>query len=219
MGPQGHRGRMRERLLDRGPDGLADYEMLEMLLFLGIPRRDTKPLAKTIINRFGDLHGSLTAPPAELRAAGQEPAVIGLFTLVREVARRLADAQAASRPLLNDTERLLAYLDLPVRLLRPPHLAVLLLNSRNQLLAEVPCPEAQEVDEITAAVATRALETHATAIILATCRPGLPPAATARDLDLTRRIGRTASALTVALHDHMIFGDGETVSFKRQGRL
>ncbi len=218
-GPQGHRGRMRERLLDRGPDGLADYELLEMLLFLGIPRRDTKPQAKAIINRFGDLYRSLMAPPAELRAARLEPPVVGLLALSREAARRRADAQAVSRPLLSDAARLLAYLDLPVRLRRPAHLAVLLLNNRNQLLAELPCPETQDAGEIARMVATKALETQASALILATCRPDAVPAATARDLDLTRRIGRAASVLSVALHDHMIFGAGETASLKRQGQL
>ena len=218
-GPQGHRGRMRERLLNRGPDGLADYELLEMLLFLGIPRRDTKPLAKTVINRFGDLRRSLTAPAAELRGSGLEPPAVGLFALAREAARRLADAQATSRPLLSDMARLLAYLDLPARLRRPPHLAVLLVNNRNQLLAELPCPEARDAAEIAEAVAKRALETNATALLLATCRPGAAPAANPRDLDLTRRIGRAAAVLGIALHDHMIFGAGETASLKRQGRL
>ena len=172
VGTEAYRGRMRARLLGAGPDGLADYELLEMLLFLGIPRRDTKPLAKTIINRFGDLYRALTAPAAELRAAGQEPAVIGLFSLVGEAARRLADAQAVVRPVLGDTERLLAYLDLASRLQRPPHLAVLLLNNRNQLLAELTRPDADNPAGIATAVARQALEMRP--------RSSLPPAALVR---------------------------------------
>jgi DNA repair protein RadC len=218
-GPQGHRGRMRTRLLSGGPDGLADYELLEMLLFLSIPRRDTKPQAKAIINHFGDLCRSLTAKAAELRGAGLDHASIGVIELVREAARRLATADAVSRPLLNNTERLIAYLDPPVRLQRPPHLAVLLLNNRNQLLAEMPCGETQEPAAVAHAVARRALEVHATAMILATFRVGGKGVRSNRDLDLTRRIARVAEVLSMTLHDHMIFGDDEPVSLKRQGRL
>jgi DNA repair protein RadC len=218
-GPQGHRGRMRTRLLSSGPDGLADYELLEMLLFLSIPRRDTKPQAKAIINHFGDLCRSFTAKAAELRGAGLDHASIGVIELVREAARRLATADAVSRPLLNNTERLMAYLDPPVRLQGPSHLAVLLLNNRNQLLAEMPCADTQEPASVAHAVARRALEVHATAMILATFRAGAKIVQSDRDYDLTRRIARVAEVLSMTLHDHMIFGDDETVSLKRQGRL
>ena len=218
-GPQGHRGRMRARLLANGPAGLADYELLEMLLFLSIPRRDTKPLAKAVINRFGSLQRSLTAIPGDLHDAGLDTATVGVFELVCESARRLTLADARSRPLLNDMARLVEYLDLPVRLQRPPHLAALLLNNRNQLLLDLMCTEAQAPADIGQLVAKRAIGVHATALILATLRPGARPTPGARDLAVTASIMQGARVLSIAVHDHWLFGAGETVSLKRLGLL
>jgi len=210
---------MRTRLLSGGPGGLADYELLEMLLFLSIPRRDTKPLAKAIINRFGDLYRSLNATADDLHKAGLDRIGIGVIDLVREAARRLADAEVVSRPLLKDAESLATYLDLPARSQRPPHLAVLLLNNRNQLLADLPFTEAQSPADITEAVGRRAVEIHASAIIMVSFRLRAPPALTDRDRDLTRRIQRAGKLMSVTLHDHFIFGDGASESLKRRGLL
>ena len=139
-GPQGHRGRMRARLLSAGPDSLADYELVEMLLFLGVPRRDTKPFAKGLINRFGDLLRTLSAEPEALAEAGLNADSVRVWGLVQEAGARLARAEAISRPLLNTPERLVEYVDPPRRLTRPAHLAALFLNNRNQLLAEEAWP-------------------------------------------------------------------------------
>lgn len=217
-GPQGHRGRMRARLLAHGPDGLADYEVLEMLLFLSIPRRDTKPLAKAVINRFGSMDRSLAAPAAELRRASLDDPTVGVFELVIESARRLAQADIRSRPLLNTAERLTSYLDPPARLGGPPQLAVLLLNNRNQLLAELRHREDEPPPEVGQAVAKRAIQLHATALILVTCRPGkLQP--TDRDMELTGCILRAATVLSITVHDHWLYGASKTVSLKRMGLL
>ena len=118
-GPQGHRGRMRARLLSAGPDSLADYELVEMLLFLGVPRRDTKPFAKGLINRFGDLLGTLSAPADSLEGAGLNEESRRVWALVQAAGARLAQAETIARPLLNTPDRLLEYLDLPRRLARP----------------------------------------------------------------------------------------------------
>ena len=218
-GTDGHRGRMRARLLVRGPDGLADYEILEMLLFLGIPRRDTGPLAKATINRFGSLQAVLDAPAALLRLAGLDGLSASVIELVSESARRLARAEQRSRPLLSDLGRLVDHLDLPARMARPPHLVALLLNNRNQLLAELHCPDTQDAAAVAEAVARRALQAHATALILATCRPGAPPLVTDRDAAVTGCVARGARILSIALHDHWVFGAGEPVSLKRKGLL
>lgn len=224
-GPEGHRGRMRARLLQLGPQGLADYEVLEMLLFLGIPRRDTGPLAKAGVNLFGSLSGALAAPPEALRRAGLDPAggegaVADVFALVRETARRLGEADARRRPVLSDMDCVLAHLDLPARLRQPPHLAALLLNNRNQLLAELRCPEEQEPDAVAQAVARRAVAVHATALVLATCRPGAAAAVTDRDAAVTGSIARALRVLAVTIHDHWVFGAGDAgVSLRRKGLL
>ncbi len=218
-GPHGHRSRMRTRLLVGGPGGLADYELLEMLLFLSIPRRDTKPLAKALINRFGDLYRSMNAAAADLHRAGLDQIGIGLIDLVREAARRLANAEIVSRPLLKDADALAAYLDLAARSQQPPHRAVLLLNNRNQLLADLPFTEAQNPADITEAVGRRAVEIHASAIIIVSFRLRAPPVLTDRDRDLTRHIQRAGKLLSITLHDHFIFGEGGSESLKRRGLL
>ena len=219
VGPDGHRSRMRTRLLSHGATGLADYEIVEMLLFLSIPRRDTKPLAKAIINRFGGLLASFQAKQADLGGFGLDEASIEVFALVREATRRLALSEAVSRPLLNDNARLLAYLDLPERLRRPAHTAALLLNSRNQLLADASYAEDLDPAGVAQSVARRAVELHATALILATVRPEARGAPTARDRDLTRYAVKMGAALSIHLHDHLIFSGSHNESFRRMGLI
>ncbi len=213
-GPQGHRGRMRTRLLGAGPDGLADYELIEMLLFLGIPRRDTKPFAKALINRFGDLLRTLTAKPDALAAAGLNDASQRAWAMVQEAGQRLVRADSLSRPLLNAPEKLLAYLDLPQRLSREPHLAVLFLNNRNQLLAEESWPEDVPAEALCGDIARHVVQVHATALILVRSRPGTRPKPSKADRGITEHCRRMADILSLALHDHLIIGQGEPFSFR-----
>jgi DNA repair protein RadC len=110
-GPHGHRGRMREKLLDRGPDALADYELLEMLLFFAMPKGDTKPLAKALINRFGSFARALAAPQQELLATrGLGPHSVSAIKLVQASSLRLAKAEVMEAPVLNNWDRLVDYL-------------------------------------------------------------------------------------------------------------
>jgi len=125
---------MRERLLGRGPAALADYEVLEMLLFLGIPRRDTKPLAKELINRFGSLEAVLGAASDRLERAGLRPEATAVLRVPEEAARRLALAEARDRPVLNNWDRLLEYLDTGLAGAVPGQRRALLLDNRNRLL-------------------------------------------------------------------------------------
>ena len=211
-GPQGHRGRMRARLLSSGPDGLADYELVEMLLFLGVPRRDTKPFAKALINRFGDLLHTLSAPPPALSDAGLNDDSLRVWGLVQEAGARLARAETISRPLLNTPERLLDYLDVPRRVARPAHLAALFLNNRNQLLADEACDAAP--GGTVQHLARRAIHLHATAIVLVRSRPGSRPGCVPEDKDLVRDCRRAGKALSLVLHDHLVIGQGEPFSFR-----
>lgn len=212
-GPHGHRQRMRERLLARGSGALADYEVLEMLLFLGIPRRDTKPLAKAAINRFGSLRAVLLAPSDELeRMLGAASAAV--LGLVEQAADRLARAEVRARPVLRDWAQLDAHLDAapgPAGETR-----VLYLNNRNQLLSD------ELLDGDAAALprvaVRRALALHATALILVLNRPGA--AAPSRDdLALAARLKQAAGVLSIALHDVLLAGGKARVSLRRKGLL
>ncbi|MCQ8240658.1 JAB domain-containing protein [Rhizosaccharibacter radicis] len=219
-GPQGHRARMRERLLGRGPAALADYELLEMLLFLGIPRRDTKPLAKELINRFGSLEAVLGATADRLGAAGLRPEAASVLRVPEEAARRLAMAEARDRPVLNNWDRLLEYFDTALSGAVPGQRRALLLDNRNRLLADETLPD-MEVGALAGILARRALELHATALILLrVVPPGPVPAALVKaEGGMVRELGAPLAALAVMLHDHMLVGGGSWVSLKQKGYL
>ncbi len=213
-GPQGHRSRMRLRLLAAGSDSLADYELIEMLLFLGIPRRDTKPFAKALLNRFGSLLGTLSAPSGTLAEAGLNEDSQRVWALVQEAGTRLARAEQISRPLLNTPEKLLEYLDQPGRLGRPAHLAGLFLNNRNQLLTEESWPDELEPASLVQQLVRRAVHLHATALVLVRSRPDTRPRCEPGDKDLVQQLRRAGKALSLVLHDHIVIGRGEPFSFR-----
>ena len=219
-GPQGHRGRMRERLLSRGPEALADYEILEMLLFLGIPRRDTKPQAKELINRFGSLSGVLTAEPELLeRLGGLPPEAVAALQLPQQAALRLAAAEARERPVLNNWDRLLEYFDTALAGAVPGQLRVLLLDNRNRLLADEAVDDAP--DRVSQVVAGRALALHATALLLLRVVPPGPADKTLarREAALCKHVATAVAALSITLHDHMLVGNGSWVSLRQKGLL
>ena len=211
-GPHGHRQRMRERLLARGPGALADYEVLEMLLFLSIPRRDTKPLAKAAINRFGSLRAVLLASADEIGTM-LGPASAAALGLVGQAAERLSRAEVRDRPMLRDWAQLDGYLDAAPGAAR---LRVLYLNNRNQLLSDEALDAAPAV--VSRDAVRRALALHATALILVVSRPGA--AAPDKDeLAMATRLKQAAGVLSIALHDVLLAGDGKRVSLRRKGVL
>ena len=221
-GPEGHRKRLRERLLRAGPDALADYELLEMLLFAAIPRADTKPLAKALVARFGSFGAAVSAPEAALRdVEGVGDAVLASLRLVRAAALRLLAAEVRERPVLDDGERLTAYLSAALSRAPVEEFRVLFLDSRNRLLAD----EVQGRGTVNHTpvypreVAKRCLELGATALILVHNHPSGDPAASAADREMTAEVGRAAAALGVVLHDHLIIGNGRHLSFRRAGLL
>ena len=218
-GSEGHRSRMRHRLLTAGPDALADYELLEMTLFIALPRRDTKPIAKALIARFGSYAAAIAAAPNELRAIdGMGEAGTAALKLVQAAALRLARAEVIDRPVLNNWDRLITYLT--TVLAREPieQVRVLFLDTRNRLLAD----EAQGRGTVNHTpvypreVVRRALELHATAIIMVHNHPSGDPSPSRDDIEMTQEIKRAAAALGIVLHDHIIVGNGRAFSFRRE---
>lgn len=221
-GTDGHRGRMRARLLAAGPDALADHEMLEMALFLALPRRDTKPLARLLLAQFGSFAGAIAAPATELASIeGLGEAGVAALKLVQAAALRLARAEVIERPVLANWDRLIDYLTASLARERVEQFRVLFLDNRNRLLAD----EAQGRGTVNHTpvypreVVKRALELHATALILVHNHPSGDPTPSRADLEMTRDVGHAAAALAIALHDHVIVGNGRWLSFRREGLL
>lgn len=221
-GPQGHRARMREKLLTRGPEALADYELLEMLLFFAMPKGDTKPLAKGLINRFGSFARVLAAPTQELlEARGLGVHSVAAIRLVQAAALRLARAEVMDQPVLTNWDRLIEYLT--AALAREPieQFRVLYLDAKNRLLADE--VQARGTVNYTPVypreVLKRALELHATALILVHNHPSGDPTPSREDVTVTHEIEAAARILSIVLHDHIIIGNGAWTSFRKRGLL
>ena len=221
-GAEGHRGRMRQRLLTAGPDALADYELLEMVLFLALPRRDTKPIAKALMERFGSFSNAIAAPLNDLRAIeGMGEAGTAALKTVQAAALRLARGEVMNRPVLSNWDALMDYLNAALARERVEQFRVLFLDTRNRLLAD----EAQARGTVNHTpvypreVVKRALELQATALILVHNHPSGDPTPSRDDIEMTREVVTAARALAIVLHDHIIVGNGTWLSFRREGLL
>jgi DNA repair protein RadC len=221
-GTDGHRARVRARLLAAGPDALADYEMLEMVLFLALPRRDTKPIAKDLLARFGSLAGAIAAPVHELLSIdGLGEAGAAALKTVQAAAVRLARSEIMHRPILANWEGLISYLMAALARERVEQVRVLFLDSRNRLIA----------DEIAASgtvnhtpvypreVMKRALELNATALVLVHNHPSGDPSPSREDIAMTQDMQLVAEALRLTIHDHLIIAGSRWISFRQQGLL
>jgi DNA repair protein RadC len=221
-GAEGHRDRLRERLLSAGPDALADHELLELLLTLAILRRDTKAIARDLIARFGSFANVIAAPRAELeRVDNVGRAGAAAIKTVHAAALRFGRAEVLNQPVLNNWDRLMGYLNAQLARERVEHVRVLFLDNRNRLLAD----EAQARGTVNHTpvypreVVKRALELHATALILVHNHPSGDPTPSADDLEMTRQIQTAATSLGIVIHDHVIVGNGRWLSFRREGLL
>ena len=219
---EGHRQRLRARLLTAGPDSVADHELLELVLFLALPRRDTKPIARALLARFGSFANAITAPLTDLVAVeGMGEAGAAALKTVQAAALRLVRAEVQSQPVLTSWDTLMGYLNAQLARERVEQFRVLFLDTRNRLLAD----EAQARGTVNHTpvypreVAKRALDLHASAVILVHNHPSGDPAPSRADIDMTREVGRALDAVGVALHDHVIIGNGRWVSFRQEGLL
>lgn len=218
-GSEGHRMRMRQRLLKAGPDALADHEMLEMMLFIALPRRDTKPIAKALLARFGTFSGVVGAPADELQKIdGLGEAGAAAIKLVQAAAQRMLRHQVAELPVMSSWDRLIDYLTAMMAQERVEQFRVLFLDNRNRLIAD----EVQGRGTIDRApaypreVVRRALELHATGVILAHNHPSGEPTPSRDDIGMTNDIVRAAQALGIRVVDHVIVGRGKWVSLRAE---
>jgi DNA repair protein RadC len=222
MGAEGHRERMRLRLLRAGPEALADHEVLEMTLFLALPRRDTKAIARALLARFRSYAGCISASAQELREIeGMGDAGIAALKTIQAAALRLMRAEVMDQPILKSWDRLMEYLNAVLARERVEHFRVLYLDTRNRLLAD----EAQGRGTVNLTpvypreIVRRGLELSATALILVHNHPSGDPTPSQQDITMTRSIREAAEPLSIVLHDHVIVGNGRWLSFRREGLL
>ncbi len=201
---------------------MADYEVLEVLLFAARPRGDTKPLAKNLIHHFGTLGSVLSASTDELkRVDGVGEAAIAAIAVVREGARRLAAANIADRPLLSSFDALLEFCRVQLSHARIEEFHILFLDTKNRLLKH----ERQGVGTVDQApvyvreVLRRALELGASALILLHNHPSGDPTPSQADITITNRIIEAGQPLGVKVHDHLIIGKSGHVSLKSKGLI
>lgn len=219
---RGHRARLRRRLFEGGPEALLEHELIEYLLALALPRRDTKPLAKKLIHDFGGF-GRLLAADAEaiMRVGDVSEAAAAAIKIAQAAALRLLESEVKDQPVLGSWQALLDYLRADMGSLAVERVRVLYLNARNMLIRNEPLSEGS-VDEAAVyvrEVIRRALEYHATAMILVHNHPSGDPQPSQQDIRLTREIVEAARPLGIAVHDHVIVGARSCASMRSLGLL
>jgi DNA repair protein RadC len=218
----GHRARLRERFLAGGAQALADYELLELVLFRAMPRRDVKPLAKTLIRTFGSFADVAAAEPERLlEVPGLGAAAVTEIKVVQAAALAMARGQVLNRPVLSSWSALLEYCQAAMAYDATESFRVLFLDRRNVLIAD----EVQQKGTVDHApvypreVVKRALALGASALILVHNHPSGDPAPSKADIDMTGRVVEAARALGLTVHDHVVVGRGRHASFKSLGLL
>jgi DNA repair protein RadC len=218
----GHRERLRRRFREAGADALPDYELLEMILFRAVPRRDTKPLAKAILAHFGSFTEALNAPEERLREVpGLGEAAITEIKLVRAAALRLVRGEVLVRPVLATWSQVLDYCRASMGFEAKEQFRILFLDKRNQIIAD----EVQQKGTVdhtpvyVREVVKRALELSATAIVLVHNHPTGDPTPSRADIEMTKKIVSAAKNLGIVVHDHIIVGKQGHASFRGLGLI
>ena len=218
----GHRDRLRKRFTDSGPDALQDYELLELVLFTCIPRRDVKPLAKELLTTFGSLQELMSAPTSQLQTIKgiSENTAITIKT-INALSSRMMKQELMQKPVLNNWSRLMDYCHTTMAHEKREHFRILFLNKKNELLADE-IQGSGTVDHTPAyprEIMKRALEQGATAMILLHNHPSGDPAPSEADIDMTAQIIRAAEPFQITIHDHIIISRNGYTSFKNEGLM
>lgn len=213
----GHRDRLRQRFVDQGGAQLQDYELLELLLFRILPRKDTKPIAKALLNRFGTFSEALSAPPHLLEEVeGIGPNAVTDLKVVLAVAQRFSRDKLADKPILGSWTQLIDYCKSNMAYEAREQFRILFLDKKNKLIAD----EVQQTGTVDHTpvypreVIRRTLELSATALILVHNHPSGDPAPSTADIQMTTAIMNIATPLGITIHDHIIIGRSGHVSMK-----
>ena len=218
----GHRQRLRERFTATSGDGMPDYEILELLLAQAIPRADVKPIAKDLLETFGSLGEVLSAAPERLRAIkGVGDAAAVTLNVVRAAGLRVVRQQVMNADAIGSWDQLLDYCKAAMGYEKIEQLRVLFLDRKNRLIAD----EVQQRGTVDHTplypreVVKGALDLNASAIILVHNHPSGDPTPSRGDIDMTKRVQDAAEKLGITLHDHVVIGKSEHVSFRSMGLL
>ena len=220
-GPRGHRARLRKRLLDGGPAGFHDYELVEYLLALTVPRVDTKPLAKRLIHDFGGIGPLLTASVEILRREGVTEAAIAALKIAEAAALRMLEARVEDQPILSSWDALGDYLHAAMAHRKVEEVRILFLNAKNRLIANEALWQGS-VDEASVHVReiiARAIALGATALIIVHNHPSGDPTPSQQDIRLTRDLIEAGRHMKIAVHDHVIVGAAGRTSMKAMGLI
>jgi len=214
---EGHRERLRERFRNSGADALADYELLELILNSALPRRDTKPLAKALIDEFGSFAEAIAAERTRILAVkGAGERVADELQLAHAAALRVAKARAVERTAIGSWSELIAYCRAAMAHESKEQFRILFLDRKNRVIAD----EVQQrgtVDHTPVyprEVIKRALELSSTAIILVHNHPSGDPTPSRADIDMTKKIIDASGNLGITVHDHVIIGRDGHASFR-----
>jgi DNA repair protein RadC len=218
----GHRERLRERFVTGGADAMPDYELLELVLFAAVPRRDVKPLAKALIAHFGSFAEAIAAPLERLlEVEGATPAVAIHLKIVEAAALRLSKTKLLGKPALTSWAALIDYCAAAMARSQKEEFRVLFLDRKNSLIGDE-VQSSGTVDHTPVyprEIVKRALELGATAIILVHNHPSGDPTPSKADIAMTREVVDAAKALRIVVHDHVIVGRSGHISFKSLGLL
>jgi len=219
---KGHRDRLRQRFLQGGADALPDYELLELLLFLAIPQRDVKPLAKALIAHFNGFNAVMNASPeALMEVEGVKQNTATAIKVVQASAQRLARQEVLNKPILASWDKLLDYCRINLAHRETEQFHLLFLDRKNVLIAD----EAQQKGTVDHTpvypreVVKRALELNASAIIMVHNHPSGDPTPSRPDIEMTRLVKDALKAVGINLHDHLVIGKKGHNSFKSMGLL
>ncbi len=218
----GHRARLRKRLLDGGAEALADHEVVEYLLMTAIPRKDVKPLARSLLRRFGSLAGVMNADTGALRNhPGMGETSAAAIKIVSLAARRLARQSVQHEQVLGSWQALLDYLHIDMAHLTVERVRVLYLNAQNRLIHDEHVTDGS-IDEAAIhprEIIRRSLDLGATSLILVHNHPSGSPRPSAADINITNRIAEAGRLLGIIVHDHVIIGRDGHVSLRAEGLI
>jgi DNA repair protein RadC len=217
----GHRSRLRKRLFEGGEKALLDHELVEYLLALAIPRRDTKPLAKELLAKFGGIGQLLSASAETLEREGLSESVIGALKIAQATALRLLESRTEAAPILSSWEALCDYLHAAMAHSRTEQVRVLFLNAKNMLIANEAMWEGS-VDEASVHVReiiARAIQLGATALIIVHNHPSGDPTPSQQDVRITQDLVEAARHMKINVHDHVIVGASGRTSMRAMGLI